>query len=36
MVFEGSMLYAFETTLRPTYLDNLSSPDSLDEDMAEQ
>lgn len=30
------MLYAFETTLRPTYLDKLSSPDVIDEDNAEQ
>jgi len=30
------MLYAFETTLRPTYLDKLQSPEEIDEDTAEQ
>jgi len=30
------MLYAFETTLRPNYLDNLSSPETNDENFADQ
>jgi hypothetical protein len=35
VIFEGAMLYAFETTLRPSYLDKLQSPEELDEDTAE-
>jgi hypothetical protein len=32
VIFESAMLYASETTLRPTYLDKLQNPDSIGED----
>ena len=32
VIFESAMLYASESTLRPTYLDKLFNPEALDED----
>jgi hypothetical protein len=36
VIFEGSMLFALEVTLKPTYLDKLQNPDSaLEEESAD-
>ena len=35
VIFEASMLYALEVTLKPTYLDKLQNPEHLDDEVAE-
>jgi len=35
VIFESSMLYALEVTLKPTMLDKLQNPEHLDDEMAD-